>query len=94
MSLFIQFSYLQVLDFLTTLVFLAHGVEEANPVVRAAVALSHNPLQALLAIKAAAIVMAIYCRWSGRSRMLAGANAFFAAIVVWNLLALIAKSPV
>jgi len=90
----IQFSYLQVLDILTTLVFLAHGVDEANPMVRAAVALSHNPLQALLAIKAAAIAMAVYCRWSGRSRLLAGANAFFAAIVVWNLLALIAKTPV
>lgn len=92
MNPLIQFSYLQVLDLLTTLVFLAHGVEEANPLVRLAVA--RNPLQALLAIKAAAVAMAVYCRWSGRSRLLTGANAFFAALVVWNLLALIAKSPV
>jgi hypothetical protein len=90
----IQFSYLQVLDLLTTLVFLAHGVEEANPLVRLAAAAARNPLQALLAIKVAAVAMALYCRWSGRNRLLAGANAFFAAIVVWNLLALIAKSPV
>jgi hypothetical protein len=90
----IQFSYLQVLDVLTTLVFLAHGVQEANPLVKFAVAASRNPIAALLAVKVAAIAMAVYCRWSGRSRLLAGANAFFAARVVWNLLALIAASPV
>lgn len=94
MSPIIQFSYLQVLDILTTLVFLAQGTEEANPMVRAAVALSHNPVPALMAVKAAALAMAVYCRWSGRSRVLSGANAFFAALVVWNLLAVIAKTQV
>jgi hypothetical protein len=89
----IQFAYLQALDILTTLVFLGQGVEEANPLVRMALAVSRNPLTALLAIKAAAVAMAVYCRWSGRSRVLAGANAFFAALVVWNLLALLAKAP-
>ena len=35
-QLILQYSYLQVLDFLTTLAFMINGVQEGNPVVRLA----------------------------------------------------------
>jgi hypothetical protein len=46
-----QYSYLQVLDFLTTIAFLVHGVQEANPIVRFAMAVSPGVLPGLLARK-------------------------------------------
>ena len=38
-QLLLQYSYLQVLDFMTTVAFLLHGVHEGNPLVRAAPAI-------------------------------------------------------
>jgi hypothetical protein len=88
----IQFSYLQVLDILTTLAFLGHGVKEVNPLVRCAVAVAPSPLSALLALKIVAIFFAFCCWYTGRSRLLARANLFFAALVLWNLVAIVLKS--
>ncbi|MBI3666917.1 MAG: hypothetical protein HY236_11985, partial [Acidobacteria bacterium] len=57
MNLLIQFSYLQVLDVLTTLAFLLNGAKEANPVVRLAIrAGGHSPLAGLLALKVFAVL--------------------------------------
>ncbi len=92
MSLLLLFSYLQLLDLLTTLAFLANGVREANPIVRFALTLPPSPLVGLLFIKATALAFALYCWRSGRSRLLLRANVFFAALVAWNLLALLLKS--
>jgi hypothetical protein len=90
-SLLIQFSYLQLLDILTTLVFLSGGAKEANPVVRLAFAVSPSPLIGLLSLKLFAIAMAVYCWRTSRTRLLNLANVFFAALVTWNLLALLAR---
>jgi hypothetical protein len=90
-SLLIQFSYLQLLDILTTLVFLSGGVKEANPVVRFALVVSPSPLIGLLSLKLFAIAMAVYCWRTERTRLLSLANGFFAALVTWNLLALLAR---
>ena len=38
-----QYSYLQVLDFLTTIAFLVNGVREGNPLVRLALSVGSNP---------------------------------------------------
>ena len=54
-QLLVQYSYLQVLDFMTTIAFLLNGVREGNPLVRLAVQYAPHPLGGLLAIKAAAI---------------------------------------
>ncbi len=90
-SLLVPFCYLQLLDLLTTLVFLANGVGEANPVVRMAMAAAGSRVLGLAALKAVAFAAAFYCAATGRARLLFRANLFFAGLVVWNLLAMLAR---
>jgi hypothetical protein len=89
-SLLARFSYLQLLDLLTTLVFLANGVQEANPFVRLAIAAAHSKLAGLVEINSIALAFAAYCAVTGRRRLLGRMNLFFGALIVWNLLALLA----
>ena len=91
-QLLLQYSYLQVLDFLTTTAFMLHGVQEGNPLVRMAVRFSPNPLAGLLAVKIAAVLLGLYCWRGGRDRLLGRINLLFAFIVAWNLAALIVSS--
>lgn len=84
-----QFSYLQVLDFLSTLAFLLIGVQEGNPVVRLVIQAAPTPLHGLAAIKIAALALGIYCLKVGRVRLLARMNLMFAIVVAWNLVALV-----
>ena len=88
-NLLIQFIYLQVLDLLTTVAFLTNGVREGNPVVRLVLELAPSPLGGLLGLKALALALAVYCWQKGRRRLLARMNVLFAAVVVWNLVALV-----
>jgi hypothetical protein len=85
----LQYSYLQVLDLLTTLAFMLHGVREGNPLVRMMMHLTANPLNGLLLVKVVAIALGLYCWKVGRSRLLTRINILFALIVAWNLGALI-----
>lgn len=87
--LIVQYSYLQVLDFLTTIAFLVNGVREGNPLVRFAMICAPDPFSGLLIAKGLAIALGIYCWKIGRHGLLARINLFFAALVAWNLLALI-----
>jgi hypothetical protein len=88
-QLLLQYSYLQVLDFMTTVAFLLHGVHEGNPLVRAALRYSPNPLGGLLAVKLLAVGLGFYCWRGGREKLLTRVNILFAGIVAWNLIALI-----
>ncbi|HEX5432314.1 MAG TPA: DUF5658 family protein [Bryobacteraceae bacterium] len=88
-QLLLEFSYLQILDFLTTVAFLMNGVHEGNPLVRLALQYGPDPLGGLLFIKLAAIALGVYCWVHGRKRLLNRMNYFFALIVAWNLAALI-----
>ena len=88
-QLLLQYSYLQVLDLLTTLAFMLHGVREGNPLVRMMMHLTANPLNGLLLVKVVAIGLGLYCWKVGRSRLLTRINILFALIVAWNLGALI-----
>jgi len=90
--LFLQYSYLQVLDFLTTLAFLLNGVQEGNPVVRWAFGLTSSPLSGLLLIKLVAIALGIVCWRLGRGRLLFRMNLLFALVVTWNVVAIIVRS--
>ncbi len=92
MNLVIQFSYLQLLDVLTTLAFLAGGTREANPLVRFALGIAPTPLSGLLAVKVLAIGLALYCWRTSRTRLLTLANLFFAFLVTWNLIAVLARA--
>ena len=91
-QLLFQYSYLQVLDFLTTLAFLVNGVQEGNPLVRLAISASSNPISGLLAVKAIAVLLGIYCWRLGRVRLLVRINLLFALLIAWNLVALILGS--
>jgi hypothetical protein len=88
----VQFSYLQLLDVLTTLAFLTSGGHEANPIVRLAMATARSPLAGLLALKICAVSAAVYCTLTARARTLRRINLFFAVLVVWNLIALLGTS--
>ena len=87
-----QFSYLQILDFLTTVAFLLRGVREGNPLVRLALNAGANPLESLLAVKLLAIMLGLYCWYRGRRQLLLRINILFALLVAWNLVALIIQS--
>ena len=85
----LNYSYLQVLDFLTTIAFLVNGVQEANPLVRFAIRVMPNPISGLIAVKLLAALLGLYCWRMGRQRLLTRINALFALLVAWNLVALI-----
>lgn len=87
-QLILQFSYLQMLDFLTTVAFLLNGVQEANPVVRTAMAFS-SPIAGLCAVKITAVLLGYYCWRIGKHKLLSRMNLVFAFLVAWNLIALI-----
>jgi hypothetical protein len=85
----LQYVYLQMLDFLTTIAFLANGVKEANPVVNVFMHLGSTPVSGLLIVKLLALGLGIFCWRMGRHRLLSRVNMLFAGLVVWNLVALI-----
>ncbi len=88
-QLLLHYSYLQVLDFLTTIAFLVNGVKEANPLVRLALNVGPNPIGSLIGVKVLAVVLGIYCWRMGRERLLSRINIMFALVIAWNLVALI-----
>ena len=91
-QLLLQYSYLQVLDFMSTVAFLLLGVHEGNPLVRVALEYAPNPLGGLLAIKLLAVALGVYCWKCGRERLLNRINLLFAGVVAWNMVALIIGS--
>ena len=88
-QLLLQYSYLQVLDLLTTLAFMLHGVREGNPLVRMMMHVTSNPLNGLLLVKVVAVGLGFYCWRVGRDKLLARINILFALVIAWNLAALI-----
>ncbi len=87
-----QYSYLQVLDFLTTIAFLINGVREGNPLVRLALTAGSNPLTSLLFVKFLAMLLGFYCWRLGKRQLLLRINVLFAVLVAWNLVALIVQT--
>lgn len=91
-QLLMQFGYLQLLDLMTTVAFLVHGVQEANPLVRFAIEACPSPISGLVAVKVVAMLLGLYCWRMGRTRVLGRMNMMFALVVAWNLAALIIGS--
>jgi hypothetical protein len=60
--------------------------------VRFALAAAPSPVLGLLAVKLFAITMALYCWRTSRTRLLRLANVFFAFLVTWNLVAILARA--
>jgi hypothetical protein len=75
-------------DLATTLLFMRHGIGEANPLVTALIRVSAQPTLVLVLVKAVGCGLAIYAWRSRRMRFLHRANLFFALCVGWNLLAI------
>jgi hypothetical protein len=88
MAILLVFLALQFCDLATTLMFLHHGVGEANPMVAALMRIWAQPAVAVLLVKVAGCGLAVYAWRSGRMRLLRRANLFFAVCVGWNLLAI------
>lgn len=88
----LQYSYLQMLDFLTTIAFLVNGVREGNPLVRLALNLGTNPIAGLILVKFLAILLGLYCWRMGRQQLLERMNILFALLIAWNLVALIIRT--
>jgi hypothetical protein len=93
-KLLVEFTYLQVLDVLTTVAFLMQGVAEANPIVNWAMDSGPSPVMGLVMLKLAAFCLALVCFAQARHKLLQKVNVFFAALVAWNLFALILASPI
>jgi hypothetical protein len=88
----LNFAYLQILDLMTTVAFLVHGVQEGNPLVRFLITRLQDPLSALVVVKVVAMMLGIFCWRTRRTRLLSRMNVMFAIIVAWNLVALILGS--
>jgi hypothetical protein len=88
----LQYSYLQVMDFLTTIAFLMNGVQEANPIVRAALRYAPDPLMGLLFVKLVALGLGLYCWKMQKQRLLTRMNLFLAVVVAWNVTSMIVNS--
>ena len=86
MGLF-AFICLQVMDAVTTLLFLHQGVHEANPLVGAALAKWADPGIAVGLPKVLAIALATVAWHSGRKRLLRKVNVLYLVFVAWNLAA-------
>jgi hypothetical protein len=77
------FLFLQLLDALTTFLGFRAGLTEASPFVGMLVRV--GPLTGLLADKVVAVLLAVFCIWSGRARMIQWINYWYAALVTWNI---------
>ena len=88
-ALLLQYSYLQVLDFLTTVAFLLTGVQEGNPLVKLALEWAPTPLSGLVGVKLLALGLGFYCLRMNKESLLAKINMMFALVVAWNMVALI-----
>ncbi len=91
-QLLLQYSYLQVLDFLTTIAFLLNGVREGNPLVRFAIDAFPSPIGGLVFVKVLAVGLGLYCWQFGKQKLLGRINWYFAIVVAWNLVALIVQT--
>ena len=77
------FLYLQLLDFLTTLVGFKLGISEASPFIRSL--LHFGPSLAIAVSKILALGLACICVGLNRSHLVRWINYWYAGLVIWNL---------
>ncbi len=85
------FIYLQVLDFLTTILFLKLGLGEASWIVSALIRWS--PLLGILAAKLGTITLALIAVRLQKERLMRWANFGYSGVIVWNLFCMIIAQP-
>ena len=77
------FVYLQLLDFVTTILGFQVGASEASPFIR--ILQSFGPTIGLALSKGLALSLGAACIWLKRERILGLVNYWYAGLVVWNL---------
>jgi hypothetical protein len=88
-ALFLYYVILQAMDAATTLIFLAHGVQEANPLIRLMLAWCGSAAVAILLAKLFAVLLGVYAWKRKRVALLRKMNWLFAACVAWNIAAIV-----
>ena len=77
------FIYLQLLDFMTTVLGFRLGASEASPFIRL---LSHvGPSVGVALSKIVALGLGAVCVWLKKDRLMSWINYWYAALVFWNL---------
>ena len=77
------FLYLQLLDFLTTLIGMKVGLGEASPFVRWL--MLADPAVGLAMSKLAAFVLGGLCIWLNKRHLVRWINYWYAGLVIWNM---------
>jgi hypothetical protein len=77
------FLYLQLLDFMTTLIGMRLGLGEASPFVRHL--MKTDPTMGLLVSKLVAFALAGVCVWLNKRHVVRWINYWYAVLVVWNM---------
>ena len=77
------FLYLQLLDFLTTLIGMKIGLREASPFVRWLMLV--DPAVGLALSKLTAFVLGGLCIWLNKRHLVRWINYWYAGLVVWNM---------
>ncbi len=85
------FVYLQLLDLLTTLVGFKLGAAEASPFIR--VLMHAGPATGVLLSKLVALGLGGYCVYTRKMHLLKWASYWYGALVVWNLMVMLAAPP-
>ena len=78
-----MFIYLQLLDFLTTVLGFRLGASEASPFIRTLIHL--GPVVGVALSKALALTLGAVCIWLKKQRLMGLINYWYAGLVVWNL---------
>lgn len=82
------FAYLQVLDFLTTMIGLRIGLSEASPSIAPMIG-ALGPAAAVGMSKVIAFSLAGFCMATKRERIVKLINYWFAALVAWNMVLIV-----
>jgi hypothetical protein len=81
------FLYLQVLDFLTTLIGMKMGLSEASPFIRWLMHL--DPGVGLALSKLIAFALGGLCLWLNKRHLVRWINYWYAGLVIWNMTVII-----
>ncbi len=85
------FVYLQLLDFLTTLVGFKLGAGEASPFI-AKLIHATSPAAGVGVSKLLALAIGAVCLLTGRARLITWINYWYAALILWNLCVILSAS--
>ncbi len=77
------FFYLQLLDFMTTMIGMRVGLGEASPFIRGLMHL--GPAAGLVMSKLVAFLLCGVCIWLNKRHLIRWINYWYAGLVIWNM---------